>query len=158
MMHLTSRELRRALVRGSGAGLASMLALAACSRRETGSSLAGVNAVSHWAWGDLDARRDGFSWKHTIVGGLTHEAASVFWAFCFDRLFASRRVAPAITRLVGETAAMSALACAVDYTITPKRFTPGYEIRLTKRSLVGVYVAFAAGLAIGSFLLPAGER
>ncbi len=53
---------------------------------------------------------------------------------------------------------MSALACAVDYTITPKRFTPGYELSLSRPSLVAVYAAFAAGLALGSVLLPERER
>ena len=117
-----------------------------------------MNAVSHWAWGDADARRDGLSVKYTGVGALTHLAASTMWAFCFERLFTSRRRAVTWPRLLSESAAMSALACAVDYTITPKRFTPGFELRLSKRSLLATYVAFAGGLALGSLLLPAGER
>jgi hypothetical protein len=152
-------DLRHALVRGTGASLASAVALTACSKAETGSSLAGINAVSHWAWGDADAHRNGFSWKHTVVGALTHQAAAVFWAFCFERLFASRRHRlVTLPSLVGETAVMSAIACAVDYTVTPKRFTPGYELRLSKSSLLAVYVAFAAGLALGSVLLAPQER
>lgn len=147
-----------ALVRGSAANFASLAALAACSRKETGSALAGINAVSHWAWGDADARRNGFSWKHTMIGGLTNEAASIFWAFCLERLFASRRRHVSVPRLFGEATAMSALACAVDYGITPKRLTPGYELRLSKASLFVVYVAFAAGLALGGTLLPAQKR
>ena len=141
-------------MRGSGASLASAMALVACSRRETGSFLAGINAVSHWAWGDSAARQNGFSWKHTAVGALTHQAASLFWAYGFERLIASRRQNVAMARLVGESAVMSALACAVDYTITPKRFTPGYELRLSRPSLVAVYAAFAGGLALRSVLLP----
>lgn len=153
-----STQLRNALVRGTGAALVSALALVACSRRETGSPLAGLNAVSHWAWGDADSRRNGFSWKHTVLGALTHHAASVFWGYGFERLFASRRARPTATRLLGESALMSGLACAVDYTITPKRFTPGYELRLSRPSLLAVYGAFAAGLALGSAVLPHHER
>ena len=130
----------------------------ASSRRETGSAFAGVNAVSHWAFGDADASRDRFTWKHTVVGALTQQAASVFWAMVFERLFAHRRHAPTIPRLAAESAATSALALAVDYTITPKRPTPGYELRLTKYAVAAVYVAFAGGLLIGSLLLPARER
>ncbi|HEX6793385.1 MAG TPA: hypothetical protein VF304_05985 [Casimicrobiaceae bacterium] len=130
-----------------------MLALAGCSKRETGSAFAGINATSHWAWGDADASRNGFTWKHTAIGALTNQAASLFWAFCFERLFASRNRRVGVPRLLGEAAAVSALACAVDYTVTPKRLTPGYELRLSKRSIAAVYVAFAGGLALGSILL-----
>jgi hypothetical protein len=145
----------RALVRGTAANVASLLALCACSKAETGSALAGINAVSHWAWGDAGARRNGFSWKHTAVGALTNQAASIFWAYCLARLFAPRARRPTVPRIVGEAAATSALAFAVDYGITPKRLTPGYELRLSRPSLLAVYVAFAAGLALGSVLLAA---
>jgi hypothetical protein len=153
-----SKYLLSALVRGTGASLSSGLAVAACSRRETGSALAGINAVSHWAWGDVDARRNGFTWKHTVLGALTHQAASVFWALCFERLFTAGGRSAALPALLGESALVSAVACTVDYTITPKRLTPGYELRLSRPSLLAVYVAFAAGLVLGSYVLPADER
>jgi hypothetical protein len=157
-MTASVNRLRSVFVRGTGAAVVSSVALAACSRRETGSAFAGMNAVSHWLWGDADARRNGFSWKYTVIGALTQEAAAVFWAVCFEYLFASRHRPATTSSVFGEAAAMSALACAVDYTITPKRFTPGYELRLSKSSLVAVYAAFAAGLALGSLLLPKNER
>jgi hypothetical protein len=157
-MLMTFDQLRRALVRGTGAALASTVALMACSRRETGSALAGLNAVSHWAFGDADASRDGFSARRTLVGAMTQQAASVFWAAVMERWIVSRRRSPTLSRLAADAAATSALACAVDYTITPKRLTPGYELRLSKPSLAAVYVAFAAGLVIGSVLLPPRER
>jgi hypothetical protein len=157
-MLLTLAQSRRALVRGTGAAIASTLALMACSRRETGSALAGVNAVSHWAFGDADATRNGFSFRHTAIGAVTQHAASVFWAAVMERFLVPRRRAPSVARLAVDAAATSALACAIDYTITPKRLTPGYELRLTKRSMAAVYAAFAAGLAIGSLLLPPRER
>jgi len=150
--------LRNALIRGTAANLASTVALAACSRRETGAPLAAVNAVSHWAWGDAAARRDGFSVQHTVVGALTNQAASVFWAYVLERLFAVRRRRAGAARVIGEAVATSALACAVDYTITPRRFTPGYELRLSRGSMLAVYAAFAAGLAAASMLLPADDR
>ena len=154
----TADSLRRVLVRGTSANVASLAALAVCGRRETGSSSAGINAISHWAWGDERARRDDWTWKHTAVGALTNQAAAMFWAYCYERLFALRRGPATAPRLVAEAAAMSTIACAVDYTITPRRLTPGYELRLSKPSLFAVYVAFAAGLAIGSAMLPQNER
>jgi hypothetical protein len=153
-----SNHPRSILVRGTAANVAAMLALAACSKRETGSTLAGINAVSHWAWGDVDARRNRFSWKYTIIGALTNQVASLFWAFCFERLFASRRRQVTVPRLLVEAAATSAIAYAVDYGITPKRLTPGYELRLSRSSLLAVYVAFAGGLALGSALLRVHRR
>ena len=147
-----------AVVRGTAANVASMLALAACSKRETGSALAAINAISHWAWGNADASRNRFSWKRTVIGALTNQAASVFWAFCLEHLFASRNGRATEPRLVGEAAAVSALAFVVDYTVTPNRLTPGYELRLSKPSIAAVYVAFAGGLALGSILLQRAGR
>ena len=40
---------------------------------------------------------------------------------------------------------MAAVAAAVDYGATPKRFTPGWELVLSKRSMASVYAAMAAG-------------
>ena len=150
-----SDELGSILARGTVANIASLAALAACSKSETGSALAGINAISHWAWGDAGARRDDFSWRHTVLGALTNQAASLFWAFCLERVFASCERKIRVPRLLGEAAATSALACAVDYTVTPKRLTPGYELRLSRPSILAVYVAFAAGLALGNVLVPA---
>jgi hypothetical protein len=44
--------------------------------------------------------------------------------------------------------AVATLAAAVDYTITPKRLTPGFEKRLPIPSLAVVYAAFGVGLAL----------
>lgn len=42
------------------------------------------------------------------------------------------------------------MAAAVDFVMTPKRFTPGFEKRLSVRGLVWVYAGFALGVALGS--------
>ena len=44
--------------------------------------------------------------------------------------------------------ATATLAAVVDYTITPRRLTPGFEKRLPASALVMVYAAFALGLAL----------
>jgi hypothetical protein len=142
-----SRTLQRAAVSGTVASFVSTLALAALGRRETGAPLAPINAVSHWYWGREAARQDGASLKYTLPGYLTHHGAAVFWAVAFERLFgrASERN-PATALATG--AAVAALAAAVDYTITPKRLTPGYEERLSVPALALVYAAFGVGLAL----------
>lgn len=142
------RALGRAAVSGSVAALVSTVALAVLGRREAGSAAAPVNAVSHWYFGDRAARKDDVSLKYTLSGYLTHHAASVFWATLFERLF-ERRSWPQNTAPLVPAAAVAAMAAAVDYTVTPKRLTPGYEKRLSIPALVVVYSAFAAGLALG---------
>ena len=47
---------------------------------------------------------------------------------------------------------MSGFAAIVDYGATPKRFTPGWEFVLTKRSMTFAYIAMAFGLAAGADL------
>ena len=44
----------------------------------------------------------------------------------------------------------AAVACFVDYRLTPRRLTPGFEHRLSSKALLAVYACFAVGLAIGS--------
>ena len=142
------RALGRAAVSGSVAAVVSTVALGVLGRRKTGSAAAPVNAVSHWYFGDRAARSDGVSLKYTLTGYLTHHAASVLWATLFERLF-ERRTWPRRAAPLVRAAAVAAIAAVVDYTITPKRLTPGYEKRLSAPALVVVYSAFAAGLALG---------
>ena len=103
-----------------------------------------LNATSHWLNGDSAASRRRIDFRHTGVGLATHVAATVFWAALFE---AWLRAQPARGRadVVRRAAAVAALAAVVDYTITPRRFTPGWELVLTKRSMALVYAAMAAG-------------
>lgn len=145
------RALARSVLSGSVASVLSACTLLLLGRRQTGSAVAPVNAVSHWYFGDKAARRDRPSLKYTLTGYLTHHVASIFWATIFERLF-ERRTWPTRTPPVGPAAAVALTAAVVDYTITPKRLTPGFEKRLTATSLIGVYGAFAVGLALGRAL------
>jgi hypothetical protein len=138
-----------ALVSGSAASVASTAALLACGEAEIGRPLAPVNAISHWFWGDRAARKDHFSPQHTISGYLTHHGASLFWATIYEKLFGERRRLRPGVREFGDAALISALACFVDYQMTPRRLTPGFEKRLSRTSLAIVYGAFAVGLAVG---------
>jgi hypothetical protein len=138
---------RNAAVSGTVASLMSTLALAQLGRRDAGRATAPINAVSHWYW-DTEALRHGQpSLKYTLPGYLTHHAASIFWAAAYEQGFgrAARR-SPAAALAAG--AVVAALAAFVDFTLTPRRLTPGFEHRLTRRSLVLVYGAFALGLAL----------
>ena len=65
-----------------------------------------------------------------------------------------QRVHPAETagELMRDALVMSAIAAAVDYGATPKRFTPGWELVLSKAGMAGAYAALALGFAAGGSL------
>ena len=151
-MDTWSNALKHSVLPGALASLASTLALAACGKRETGSVFAGVNAVSHWLWGDKATRADGPSLKHTLVGYLIHHGASMFWAALFEKTCCRTLDRKQAATTAASAAAASAVACFTDYQLTPPRLRPGFEERLSRPSLVLVYAAFAAGLAAGAYL------
>lgn len=141
-----ARAWRDALVSGAIASALSSLVAVARSRAEAGDAASGTNATSHWVWGDAAAGRDGLDLRHTLVGYLIHHAASVFWAVLYEKaLSRPPRSPPAVLR---DAAAVAGLACFADYRIAPARLTPGFEKRLSRRSLFMIYAAFAAGLAL----------
>ena len=146
-------SLRHGALSGSLASLLSAAALALCGWRETGSAFAAVNAVSHWLWGDQAARRDDASLRHTLVGYVIHHCSAMFWGVLFERYAARildrRRVASTVAAAAGATA----VACFTDYQLTPHRLQPGYEMRLSRPSLLLVYGAFGIGLAAGALWL-----
>jgi hypothetical protein len=145
-----------ALQSGSVASLLSTAAVTWRSAVERRRAAAGTNATSQWLWGRrarLHLRAD---LGHTATGYAIHHAASVFWALAFEAWRRDRREAPA--RTLGRACAISALACFVDYRLTPTRLTPGFEAHLSRRSMLLVYAAFAAGLAAPALARAARER
>lgn len=146
----------RALVAGSCASILSAAVLAAAGRREAGSAAAPLNAVSHWYWDREALHRQQADVKHTAVGYATHHLASLFWAALLSAFLRSQPGRATVPRTVAACFATSAIACVVDFRLTPKRFTPGYEHRLSRKSLAVTYLLFGVGLALGS--LWAGAR
>jgi hypothetical protein len=140
-----ARLLRDALVSGSIASVLSTAALALRGKGDVDDAAAPVNGPSQWIWGRHAPHRNGFSLRHTVVGYGIHHAASVFWAVLYELLCSGKagvRCSPATAAMV-----TSATANVVDFQLTPQRLRPGFEKRLSKRSLLLVYGAFALGLA-----------
>ena len=146
-------SLQRGLIGGAASSIVSTAALALLGRSEAGSAYAPTNAVSHWIWGDEAAEHDGFSLKYTITGYLIHHASATFWSVLFEKLAGEKLDRKDLRVTMAASAAASALACFADYKMTPQRLKPGYEKRLSKKSLAGVYAAFAVGLALGAIAL-----
>jgi len=148
-----NRTLREGLVSGTLAGLFSAAALLVTGKRDTGSAVAPVNAESHWLWGDESLREDRPTWRHTAAGIVTHQLSTVFWATLYAMVRGSRRRPQTLPEALAGGIATSAAAAAIDYTLVPKRLTPGFEHRLSRGSMVGVFAALAGGIALGSLLL-----
>lgn len=140
-----------AAISGTAASIAAALALALAAKSERRGALQPINATSHWLHGTAAARHSEADISHTLVGYGTHHASSLFWALPFQAWVESRPTG-SLTRLMCKAAAVSAIAAAVDYGITPKRLTPGWELVLSKRSIGAVYGAMAIGLALGAIL------
>lgn len=142
------QALQDGLVSGSAASALSTLTLAAGGRHDSGSAYAPTNAISHWVWKDEAFGADRPDLKHTLVGYLIHHGSSVFWATLHARLYGRRGLAEDPTRLLTAALISSAMACFVDYKLTPRRLQPGFERRLSTPSMVAVYAAFGLGLAL----------
>jgi hypothetical protein len=138
----------RATVSGSVASLLSTFALAVCGKAEQGDPFLPLNGPSQWIFGRNAPYRSGFCLPHTPVGYLIHHSMSVFWALFFEKWMGPKRQS-SVMKALPQAAATAALACFVDYRLTPKRLTPGFEKKLSRKSLAIVYAAFAIGLAAG---------
>jgi hypothetical protein len=148
-----NQALRTGTLAGSIASLTSMVALLAAGRREAGTPIAPLNAVSHWIWGDRALWQQRASWRHTVAGYVIHHGASVFWGVLYAKAWAAREGASRrpVPTLAGAGVAAGA-ACLVDLRLTPHRLTPGFEHQLSRPALGAVYACFALGLAAGAML------
>src|SRR3954449_9923237 len=140
-----------ALISGTAASLAMTAALALLAKTEGKGALQPINSTSHWLHAEQAGSVRSLDVSHTGLGFGTHHVSALFWALIFERWLATR---PGRTRLLllRDAAAMSAIAALVDYVITPKRFTPGWEEVLSKRSIGVTYAAMALGLTAGAML------
>jgi hypothetical protein len=136
----------RTAISGTAAALLSLVPLMTRSRRETGMPWTGINAVSHWLYGDAALRRHNLSGRYTAPGLVIHTLSAMLWAG-LHRL-ALRAVKRRSTATIAATAAaVTAVAALTDLRLVPERLTPGFERRLSSGSVTLVYVAFAIGLA-----------
>ncbi len=137
----------KGMLSGSIASVASTIVLSLRGQQEEGTAYAPTNATSHWLWGQRAIRRNGPSARYTLVGYAIHHASSTLWAVIYEKWLGQQPVWRSPAPVLAGGTAVAALACFVDYRLTPKRLRPGFEQRLSKGSLVLVYGAF--GLALG---------
>lgn len=147
----TETALKRALTSGTLAGIGTLAATVLAGKRETGSYAAPLNATSHIVWGDKAAVQNSASLKYTLTGFILNHAAVIFWAAIYEKFFGMRpaqsgRRQSALRPLAGG-AIVSAGAYVTDYYLVPRRLTPGFEKRLSNKSLLIFYGVLALGLA-----------
>jgi len=143
---------REGLVSGTFASLFSSAYLAWAGHRR-GQPAAPVNAVSHWFFGDRSLWQDRASLKYTLTGYVTHHLAAIFWAVLHAKLWGARAQAKAPLPAAAGAVTAAAVASFVDYQLTPKRLTPGFEHRLGRPEMANVYAFFALGLAVGTLVM-----
>jgi hypothetical protein len=146
-----SRTATNSLIIGSISAVTSMLAALIGGRSRMRQGLAPLNAVSHIAWGGPPPAHSGKGNKNTWMGFLLHAGASVFWAAIFEAVF-GRSARRGAGRVALGSAATAVTAYVTDYYIVSKRFRPGYEAYLSRKSMFAVYAALAAGIAFGAAL------
>jgi hypothetical protein len=141
----------RAAATGSFAGLATTAAVALSGVREIGSGVAPINATSHVLWGDEAGAVDVVDAKHTLPGLAINVGAGIFWAHAYELLLElSPRRDPAAA--VAGGAAIAGLAYVVDYHLIPRRLTPGWELRLSRRSVAYSFVTLGVSLCIAGLV------
>jgi hypothetical protein len=102
-------------------------------------------------WGDRAATANRASAKYTLTGFAVNSAEGVFWAAIFEKLFGElveRKGAEkkGLARALLSGVAIARLAYVTDYYLVPRRFTPGFEKRLSNRSLTAIYAVLALTL------------
>ncbi|HUR21557.1 MAG TPA: hypothetical protein VMZ90_12155 [Vicinamibacterales bacterium] len=141
--------LRSILGMTASATAATTAAAAMCGSLELGWPAAPLNAVSHMLWGRDAIRHDAASAKYTGLGSALNTAAVASWSVLHHFMFRPDRRPPGMAPALARGAATAAVAYVVDYHVVPKRLTPGFEERLSNRSLFAIYAALAISLAVG---------
>ncbi len=147
-MSIWNRAFDEGLRSGTAASLLSSLVLLAAGRLESGAAYAPTNATSHWLWGRPAFYADRPSLRHTLTGYVIHHGACIFWATLHARATARMAPDPAAAAVAG--LATAAVAAVVDYRLTPKRLTPGFEHRLSRCAMTGVYLVFGLGIGLAA--------
>lgn len=147
-MYATSHEGLDALISGTLAGIATAVAETVCGQAEQRGAAAPLNAVSHIAWGEQAARREDASLKYTGTGFLFNQAAAMMWASIYEYWFGRAAERGEIGKALTGGAAVAGLAYLTDYHLVPERLTPGFEKRLSGRSMAVVFGALALSLPL----------
>lgn len=151
-MSFLERWLSRSLRASAPATAATTAAVALCGERDDANPIAPINAISHILWGDKAARQEDASIQYTLAGVALNSAAVLSWAAVYELTFGQLARKGNFAAAVLGGASVAGLAYVTDYYIVPKRLTPGFEKRLSPRSMFAVYATLAATLPLASWM------
>ncbi len=144
--------LQDALVAGSIVAAVTIASVAWRGRHDSGSAVAPINATSHVVYGPEAGNVDVADFRHTLPGLAINAGASVFWAAVYERLFGRADEGDSVGKALLGGGAVAGLAYLLDYHLLPKRLTPGWEERVSGRSLGLIFAAMALTLPVWSLL------
>jgi hypothetical protein len=147
-MHTNTHIIYNTLKSGTITGIVTALTQSVCAKIEHSKAVTPINAVSHIIWGDQAARQEKLSLKYTGTGLLLNHGATVFWASLYEYWFGTDGETGAVGKAFTGGAAVTAVAYFTDYHLIPARLTPGFEKRLSRRSLALVFAAMALSLPL----------
>lgn len=147
-----SEAVQAAFISGAIAGAATAVAVAIAGKRESGSAAAPINATSHVVHGSQAASVTDADIPHTALGFLINTGAAVFWATLYEKAFGAAAERGDIAQAWFGGKSVAGLAYMTDYHAVPKRLTPGWEERVSNRSLMSVYAALALSLPVRGLL------
>ena len=137
-----------ALISGAVASVLSAVVLAACGQIENRRPAGPINGPSQWIHGRTAASVRTPSLRHTLVGFVIHHLTATGWALLHERVFGRRKAQQRFPARLARAALTATAANVVDFQLTPKRLQPGFDVQLSRKSLLAVYAAFAIGLAL----------
>lgn len=147
-----NEAVRRATRSGAIAAATTSACVAWAGARDSGNAIAPINATSHIAWGPSAATVGSVDARHTLVGAALNVGACIFWATFYEKWFGRAAARGAVgTALLGG-AVVAAAAYVTDYHVVPRRLTPGWEYRVSRRSLGTVYAVLALSLPLWGLL------
>lgn len=143
-----------AIHEGVETGLLSSAAVAAVAgirgQIEFGNSLRPLNGISHILWGPQAGDIKTISVKYTVTGLTLNAAACWFWAWLYR--WGTRAIGASASQAAAGAVGVAALAYVTDYYVVPRRFTPGFELSLSRRSFPWIYGALALGMLLPEWL------
>lgn len=148
----TRRILDRSLISGGVAALSVCSAIALLGRSDSGSAIAPINASSHVIWGRRAGQVDKINLAQTLPGLAINVGASFWWASVCEGLFGRRIDQGGVGSAMAAGLGTAVLAYILDYRIVPRRLSPGWELRLSDRSVLTGLGAMGIGLGVGALL------
>jgi hypothetical protein len=139
---LTYEEIKHAVFTSAAVAVAAAIR----GKMELGTALRPLNGISHILWGSHAGNVKTMNAKYTLAGLALNTGACWFWAWLYRK--GARKVRASTSGAAAGAIGVAALAYVTDYHLIPRRFTPGFELSLSRHSFPWLYAALAAGLFI----------